>query len=131
MESQYRRSGFKKLKKGKYYKFVLVALDKEAKDFVGTHNFSAFCSAGTEVQDKVREIYDCTVTRNGDLVEIRVSGNGFLYNMVRIIAGTLIDIQRGKIEKGSIPEIINSLDREKAGVTVEGCGLYLDKVFYN
>jgi tRNA pseudouridine38-40 synthase len=106
-------------------------LDKEAKDFVGTHDFSAFCSAGTEVQDKIREIYNCTVTRKDDIVEIRVSGNGFLYNMVRIIVGTLLDIQRGKIEKGSIPEIINSRDREKSGVTVDGCGLYLNKVFYN
>ncbi len=118
--------------KALFYPFSLDVemLDREAKAFVGTHDFSAFCSAGTEVQDKVREIYDCTVTRNGDLVEVRVSGNGFLYNMVRIIVGTLLDIQRGKIEKGSIPEIINSLDRERSGVTVDGCGLYLNKVFY-
>ena len=51
--------------------------------------------------------------------------------MVRIIVGTLLDIQRGKIEKGSIPEIIDSLDREKAGVTVDGCGLYLNQVYYD
>mgnify|MGYP003306294471 FL=1 len=50
--------------------------------------------------------------------------------MVRIIVGTLLDVQRGKIEKGSIPQILESLDREKAGVTVQGCGLYLNKVFY-
>lgn len=105
-------------------------LDIEAKSFIGIHDFSAFCSVGSEVQDKVREIYDCTVTRNGDLVEICVSGNGFLYNMVRIIVGTLLDIQRGRIQQGTIPEIINSLDREKAGVTAPGCGLYLNKVFY-
>ena len=116
-----------------FYPFELDVqmLDTEAKSFIGIHDFSAFCSAGSEVQDKVREIYDCSVVRNGDLVEIRVSGNGFLYNMVRIIVGTLLDIQRGKIEKGSIPEIINSLDRENAGVTVEGCGLYLNRVFYD
>jgi tRNA pseudouridine38-40 synthase len=119
--------------KALFYPFQLDVdmLDKEAKDFVGTHDFSAFCSAGTEVQDKIREIYNCTVTRKDDIVEIRVSGNGFLYNMVRIIVGTLLDIQQGKIEKGSIPEIINSRDREKSGVTVDGCGLYLNKVFYN
>ncbi len=118
--------------KALFYPYELDAemLNKEAKDFIGTHNFSAFCSAGTEIQDKVREIYDCTVARNGDLIEVRVSGNGFLYNMVRIIVGTLLDIQRGKIQKGSILDIINSLDREKAGVTAEGCGLYLNKVFY-
>ncbi len=118
--------------KALYYPFPLDAemLNTEAKDFIGTHDFSVFCSAGTEVQDKVREIYDCTVTRNGDLLEIRVSGNGFLYNMVRIIVGTLLDIQRGKIQQGTIPQIINSLDRERAGVTAPGCGLYLNKVFY-
>ena len=98
--------------------------------FVDHKDFSAFCSAGSEVVDKVREIYDCSVSRNGDLVEIHVSGNGFLYNMVRIIVGTLLDIQRGKIKKGSIEEIINSRDRNNAGVTVDGCGLYLNKVFY-
>ncbi len=118
--------------KAMFYPYELNCdiMNEEAKAFIGTHDFSAFCSAGTEVQDKVREIFDCSVTRNDDLVEIRVSGNGFLYNMVRIIVGTLLDIQRGKIARGSIPEIINSLDREKAGVTAESCGLYLNKVFY-
>ena len=115
-----------------FYPFELDVemLNIEAKSFIGIHDFSAFCSADTEVQDKVREIYDCSVVRNGEVVEIRVSGNGFLYNMVRIIVGTLLDIQRGKIEQGSIPKIIESLDREKAGVTAQGCGLYLNKVFY-
>lgn len=116
-----------------FYPFFLDAemLDRESKAFIGTHDFSAFCSAGTDIQDKIREIYDFSVSRNGDLVEIRVSGNGFLYNMVRIMVGTLLDIQRGKIKQGTIPEIIESLSREKAGVTAEGCGLYLNKVFYN
>ena len=115
-----------------FYPFELDAemLDKEAKAFIGTHDFSAFCSAGTEVQDKVREIYDCSVSRDGDLVEIKVSGNGFLYNMVRIIVGTLLDIQRGKIEKGTIQEILESKNRDNAGVTAEACGLYLNKVYY-
>ena len=115
-----------------FYPFELDAemLDAEAKAFIGTHDFSAFCSAGTEVQDKVREIYDCSVSRDGDLVEIKVSGNGFLYNMVRIIVGTLLDIQRGKIEKGTIQEILESKNRDNAGVTAEACGLYLNKVYY-
>ncbi len=118
--------------KAMFYPYELDAelLDREAKNFIGTHDFSAFCSVGTAVQDKVREIYDCKVTRNDDVVEIRVSGNGFLYNMVRIIVGTLLNIQKGKIEKGSIPHIIESCDREKAGVTAEAHGLYLNKVFY-
>ncbi len=112
------------------YEIDVEMLDEEAKDFIGTHDFSAFCSVGSEVSDKTREIYDCKVSRNDDLVEIRVSGNGFLYNMVRIIVGTLLDIQKGKIEKGSIPKIIESCDREKAGVTAVAHGLYLNKVFY-
>ncbi len=113
------------------YEIDSEMLDEQAKAFIGTHDFSAFCSAGSEVEDKTREIYDCSVLRNGDLIEIRVSGNGFLYNMVRIIVGTLLDIQRGKIPKDSITEIINSHNRENAGVTAEACGLYLNKVFYN
>ncbi len=119
-------------KKAMFYPYKLDAdmLNKEAKAFEGIHDFSAFCSAGTEIENKVREIYSCNVVRKGDIVEISVSGNGFLYNMVRIIAGTLLDIQRGKIRQGNIPAIIEGLDREKAGVTVEAQGLYLKKVFY-
>ena len=115
-----------------FYPYELDAemLEKQAKAFIGTHDFSAFCSVASEVQDKTREIYDCSVSRNGDLVEIRVKGNGFLYNMVRIIVGTLLDIQRGKIEKGTISQIIESKNRDNAGVTAEACGLYLNKVYY-
>lgn len=118
--------------KAMFYPYELDAemLNIEAKEFIGTHDFSAFCSAGTEIEDKTREIFDCSVTRNGDLVEVRVSGNGFLYNMVRIIVGTLLDIQRGKIEKGTIPSIIESRNRDNAGVTAAAHGLYLNKVFY-
>lgn len=105
-------------------------LDSQAKLFVGTYDFSAFCSTGTDIEDKVREIYSCFVIRNGDLVEVHISGNGFLYNMVRIIVGTLLDVQKGKIEKDSIPRIIESKDRKNAGVTAPACGLYLNKVFY-
>lgn len=118
--------------KAMFYPYEIDAemLDIEAKSFIGTHDFSAFCSTGTDIEDKVREIYDCSVIRNGDLIEIRVSGNGFLYNMVRIIVGTLLGIQKGKIEKGVIPEILESRNRENAGVTAEPHGLYLNKVFY-
>ena len=112
------------------YEIDAEMLDSEAKAFIGIHDFSAFCSSGTDIEDKVREIYDCSVTRNSDLIEIRVSGNGFLYNMVRIIVGTLLDIQKGKIQKGSIPKILESRNRENAGVTAEPDGLYLNKVFY-
>lgn len=118
--------------KAMFYPFTIDerVMDSEAKEFIGKHDFSAFCSAGSDVQDKVREIFDCSVTRNGDLIEFKISGNGFLYNMVRIIVGTLLDIQRGKIETGKIPSIIESSNRELAGVTAPPEGLYLNKVFY-
>ena len=118
--------------KAMFYPYEIDAemLNCEAKAFIGTHDFSAFCSAGTDIEDKTREIFDCSVTRNGDLIEVKVSGNGFLYNMVRIIVGTLLDIQREKIEKGTIPQIIESRNRHNAGVTASACGLYLNKVFY-
>ena len=112
------------------YEIDAFMLDNEAKSFVGKHDFSAFCSAGSEVKDKVREIYNFSVERKDDIIEMKVSGNGFLYNMVRIMAGTLLDVQQGKIEKGEIPRIIESFDRNNAGSTVNGCGLYLNKVFY-
>lgn len=118
--------------KAMFYPYEIDAemLNSEAKAFIGVHDFSAFCSAGTDIEDKTREIYDCEVLRNGDLIEVKVSGNGFLYNMVRIIVGTLLDIQRGKIEKGSIPKIIETRNRDNAGVTAAAHGLYLNKVFY-
>ncbi len=118
--------------KAMHYPFFLDVemLNQEAECFVGVNDFSAFCSAGTEIEDKVREIYSCSVSREGDLVKITVSGNGFLYNMVRIIVGTLLDIQREKISKGSIPQIIQSKNRDNAGVTAPPQGLYLNKVYY-
>ncbi|MCH5191396.1 MAG: tRNA pseudouridine(38-40) synthase TruA [Oscillospiraceae bacterium] len=115
-----------------FYPYELDAelLNSAAKDYMGIHDFSAFCSSGTEVQDKTREIFDCSVERKGDIIKFTVSGNGFLYNMVRIIVGTLLEIQQGKIEKDKIPFIIESKKRENAGATAPACGLYLNKVIY-
>lgn len=115
-----------------FYPYALDAdlLNSQAKDFVGTHDFSAFCAAGSVVKDTVRTIYDCSVEREGNLVIFRVKGDGFLYNMVRIMVGTLLYIGCGKIEKDTIPEIILSKDRIRAGITAEPQGLYLNKVFY-
>lgn len=115
-----------------HYKYPLdeKMLDREAKAFIGTHDFMAFCASGSSVQTTVRTVYDFSVRRENDEVIFSVSGDGFLYNMVRIAVGTLIDISRGKIERGSIPQIIESKDRNMAGVTAPPCGLYLNKVFY-
>ncbi len=115
-----------------HYKYNLDAdiLNSEAQSFVGVHDFSSFCAAGSSVEDMTREIYSCRVERQGDEVLFYVSGNGFLYNMVRIMVGTLLDISSGKIEKGKISEIISAENREKAGFTAPPEGLYLNKVYY-
>ena len=105
-------------------------LDREAKDFIGEHDFKAFCSADCDKENTVREIYAFDVRREGELVRFTVCGSGFLYNMVRIMVGTLLYIGEGKLEQGSIPRLIASRDRTLAGKTVEPCGLYLNRVFY-
>ena len=105
-------------------------LDREAKAFIGTHDFAAFCAAGSVVKTTVRTVFDCGVRREGDCVEFFVSGDGFLYNMVRIMVGTLLEIHAGKLPCGSIPEILASCDRDRAGATAKAEGLYLEKVFY-
>ena len=112
------------------YELDTELLNSAAMGFIGIHDFSAFCSSGTEVRDKTREIFDCSVERKDDIIKFTVSGNGFLYNMVRIIVGTLLEIQQGKIEKDKIPFIIDSKNRENAGATAPACGLYLNKVIY-
>lgn len=108
----------------------VARMDRAAKCFLGTHDFKGFMSTGSKIEDTVRTIYYSGVERHGEDVIFRVVGDGFLYNMVRIIVGTLLDIQRGKIEKGSISQIIESRNRDNAGVTAEACGLYLNKVYY-
>lgn len=105
-------------------------LDKSAKDFIGTYDFKAFCASGSSVQDTVRTIYNAEVSRNGDLVIFKVEGDGFLYNMVRIMVGTLIYINEGKIKENEIKDIILSGNRNNAGKTVSPEGLYLNKVNY-
>lgn len=106
------------------------AMEKEAQAIIGTHDFSAFCASGSSVENKVRTVTEYTAKRNGDMIELRITADGFLYNMVRIITGTLIDVERGKIESGSISGIIDSRDRKKAGFTAPPDGLYLEEVGY-
>lgn len=103
---------------------------KASKHFVGTHDFSAFMSSNSSVQGTVRTIYSVTVDRSGDNVYIKISGDGFLYNMVRIIVGTLMAVVEEKIPPDAIKEIINSKDRARAGVTAPPQGLYLNEVNY-
>ena len=112
------------------YDMDVTLMDKAAKHFVGEYDFSAFCASGAEVLSKVRTIYDACVERQGDYVIFRVCGNGFLYNMVRIMAGTLLYVNNGKINVDDIPEIIKSKDRTRAGITAPPDGLYLNKVYF-
>jgi len=115
-----------------FFPFFLDAelLDAQSQQFVGTHDFAAFCASGASVKTTERTVYSCRVARQGDLVTFTVCGNGFLYNMVRIMVGTLLDLQRGKIEKDSIGVILLSRDREQAGITAPPQGLFLNRVFY-
>lgn len=98
--------------------------------FLGYHDFSAFCASGGSVTDKTRNIKTLAISKNSDKITISVSADGFLYNMVRIIAGTLIEVGKGNIAAESIGEIIESRDRKKAGPTAKPDGLYLNKVYY-
>lgn len=108
-------------------------MDKAAKSFVGTHDFSAFCAAGSKAAqngDSVRTVYGASVTREADVVRFKVRADGFLYNMVRIMAGTLVEVSLGKIDPMDILKIIESRNRALAGRTLSPDGLYLDRVEY-
>jgi tRNA pseudouridine38-40 synthase len=105
-------------------------MDEAAKRVVGEHDFAAFASAGHGRLTTVRTVYSCGVTREGDRIRIDVSGSGFLYNMVRIIAGTLVDAGRGKIAPEDVTGIIESKDRRRAGVTMPPEGLCLEWIRY-
>ena len=96
----------------------------------GTHDFSAFCAAGAQTKTFVRTISDIKVTEKAGFIVFEYTGNGFLYNMVRIMTGTLLYVGMGKISFDDITGIIESRDRTRAGVTVPPTGLFLDKVFY-
>ena len=98
--------------------------------FLGEHDFAAFMAQGSKVTSTVRCIYGAKVTKNDNLITFTVSANGFLYNMVRIMAGTLIAVAEEKISPSDIPEILKSRDRSLAGSTLPACGLYLNQVVY-
>lgn len=106
-------------------------MEKAIKYFVGEHDFKAFKSSGGNAKKTtVRTLTDCNIKENDGRIYIELTGNGFLYNMVRIISGTILDVGLGKIKADDIPEIINSGVREKAGRTLPPHGLYLVKVNY-
>lgn len=105
-------------------------MNNAIKYFLGEHDFKGFKASGTSSKSSVRIIYSGKVERKEDLVIIELTGNGFLYNMVRIIAGTLLEVGLGKIKPEDIKNIIESEDRQKAGKTLPPQGLYLVNVEY-
>ncbi len=107
-------------------------LDRAAADFCGKHDFAAFCSADSDVQGStVRTVRHCGVERHGDMVLFTVEADGFLYNMVRIMVGTILDIADGRLAADAIPAILAQGDRAKAGATAPAVGLCLQNVFYD
>lgn len=108
-----------------------VSAMKEAAQYIlGTHDFSAFCAANTGVKDKVRTVEAIEFEWHGEELHMTVEGNGFLYNMVRIIAGTLWEVGTGKRISTELEGIVASMDRSKAGKTASAQGLCLEKVYY-
>lgn len=107
------------------------AMERAASYLIGTKDFKCFQAAGgKELESTVRTIYSARIFSSGNFIGFEIIGDGFLYNMVRIIAGTLIDIGLGKKSPEVIPEIINSWDRRRAGPTAPPQGLYLAEVYY-
>ena len=97
---------------------------------VGAHDFTSYCPHRPEITDLVRTIYSLTVERQGDMITLRVTGSGFLYNMVRIIAGTLLRVGSGQMEPEEIPVILEAKDRGRAGETARPEGLTLVEIEY-
>lgn len=112
-------------------KLDFTAVKKASGYFKGTHDFASFCADCTKVSTTVRTIYALEIENYGDTVIILVKGDGFLYNMIRIIVGTLIDVSEGRIMPDDIPEILDARNRLKAGRTAPAHGLYLNRVFYD
>ena len=113
------------------YKLDEELLDRAAQAYVGSHDFTSFCTKDKrEMGDMTRNVKMFSVKREGDLVTMTVEADGFLYNMVRIMVGTLLEVAQGKIAPDTIGSIIEKKDRSFAGATAQACGLYLNKVNY-
>lgn len=108
----------------------ICRMNEACRYFLGEHEFDAFMSTGSQIEDTKRIVYEASVRRNGDVVEFSVCANGFLYNMVRIMVGTLLKVEAKKLDPIDIEKIILSKDRAMAGFTAKPHGLYLKKVYY-
>ena len=117
-----------------YYPFLPDALERmnrAAAHLCGTHDFSAFRAEGSPTRSPVRTVYDCRVEREGDLYTVSITGDGFLYNMVRIVTGTLLAVATGRMEPDAVADILASKNRTAAGATAPPEGLCLARVFYD
>ncbi len=110
---------------------AFAAMQIAARGFVGKRDFSACMASGSKVQDTVRHVMSASVERQGEEILFRVRADGFLYNMVRIMVGTLAEVAEGHISAESIPARLDSLNRQSFGRTAPAEGLYLNRVFYN
>ncbi|RDU34941.1 tRNA pseudouridine(38-40) synthase TruA [Neobacillus piezotolerans] len=115
-----------------HYPFPLdmAKMEEAARHLIGTYDFSSFCASNTEVADKVRTITGICFKKEDDCLVLSFRGNGFLYNMVRILTGTLIEVGTGAREPADIPALVSARDRRLAGKTAPAHGLYLWEVFY-
>lgn len=112
------------------YNLDIEKMRKAAAAFLGTHDFVGFAASGFTVKTTVRTIYALDIEKKGDIIGIHITGNGFLYNMVRIIAGTLAFVGTGKLLAEDMPGIIASGQRKRAGITAPPEGLFLSEVYY-
>lgn len=106
------------------------SMNEAAKWFVGTHDFASYMATGSKIKDTVRTVLYADVTEEENIITFRVAADGFLYNMVRIMTGTLLDVARGALLPSDITDITVSKDRRRAGATAPAHGLYLNRVSY-
>ena len=112
------------------YRLDTAAMNTAAQKLCGRHDFRAFMATGGTVKDTVRTVFACGVEEREGMVNVTVSADGFLYNMVRIISGTLVAVSDGRIAPDAVTEIIEAGDRTRAGVTLPPYGLYLNRIWY-
>jgi len=108
----------------------ISAIDQACKSIIGRHNFQAFCASGGSSKTHERTVFNCAIREYGSILRLDVEANGFLYNMVRIIMGTLLEVGRRRIPADEIPDILKSRDRTRSGPTAPPQGLYLMGVEY-
>ena len=105
-------------------------MNAAAAHFVGTHDFAAYMATGSKIKDTERTVYYSDVTANEEVITFRVAADGFLYNLVRIMVGTLLEVAKGNLAPEDVASVIASKDRKKAGATAPAHGLYLNRVSY-